>query len=148
MKRSPLYVLAAALTAAFTLALLPTQQPASADGHADADSQQAIMESMDVLSSTYSLVRRQMGKADQNADTADKLATMIDASVKAKAHLPETATSDDLKDSYRVVMNKLIVALANAENAALQGDNAKLRQYVLEANRVKGEGHELFIADE
>ena len=33
MKRSSLYVLAAALIAAFTLALMPTQQPVSADDH-------------------------------------------------------------------------------------------------------------------
>ncbi|MFK7789716.1 MAG: cytochrome b562 [Phycisphaeraceae bacterium] len=146
MKRSSLYVLAAALIAAFTLALLPTQQTVSADNHGD--SKKVIHETMEVLGSTYRLVRRQMSKPDMNADTADKLATMIDASVKAKAHLPETASTDDLKDSYRVVMNKLIVALANAENAALEGDNAKLKQFVLEANQVKGEGHELFIPEE
>lgn len=146
MKQSSLYVLTAALIAAFTLALMPTQQTVSADDHGD--SKKVIMETMEVLGGTYRLVRRQMGKADMNADTADKLATMIDASVKAKGHLPETASTDDLKNSYRVVMNKLIVALANAENAALEGDNAKLREYVLEANKVKGEGHELFIPEE
>jgi soluble cytochrome b562 len=147
MKRSSLYVLAASLIAAFTLALLPTQQPVSADDHGDKGAE-VIHETMEILGSTYRQVRRQMSKADQNADTADKLATMIDASVKAKAYMPKTATTDDLKDSYRVVMNKLIVALANAENAALEGDNAKLREYVLEANRVKGEGHELFIPED
>ncbi|MGB0767009.1 MAG: cytochrome b562 [Phycisphaeraceae bacterium] len=144
MKRSSLYVLAAALLAAFTLALLPTQQPVSADE----DGQKAIMEAMEVLNGNYRKVRRQMSKADQNADTANLLAEMIDASVMSKAHLPKTASTDELKDSYRVVMNKLIIALAQAENAALEGDNDKLREFVLEANQVKGEGHELFIADE
>lgn len=148
MKRSSLYVLAAALIAAFTLALMPTQQSVSADGHGDEDGAKVIHEAMEMLGGTYRTVRRQMSKPDMNADTADKLAAMIDASVKAKAHMPATASTDDLKGSYRVIMNKLIVALANAENAALEGDNAKLKEYVLEANSVKGEGHELFIPEE
>lgn len=149
MKRSSLYVLAAALIAAFTLTLLPTQQTVSADGHGDhADGQKVIHEAMETLSGTYRLIRRQMSKPDKNADTADKLATMIDASIMAKGHLPETAMTDDLKKTYRMTMNKLIITLANAENAALAGDNDKLKEYVLEANKVKGEGHELFIAED
>ena len=148
MKRSSLYVLAAALIAVFTLALLPTQQPVSADSHGDKGGKEVIHEAMEVLGKNYKLVRRQMGKPDMNADTAEKLAAMIKVSVDAKAHLPATASTDDLKNSYRVIMNKLIVALANAENAALTGDRAKLKDYVLEANQVKGEGHELFIPEE
>ena len=148
MKRSSLYVLAAALIAVFTLALLPTQQPVSADSHGDKDGKEVLHEAMEELGSTYRLVRRQMSKPDMNADTADKLAAMIQASVAAKAHMPETASTGDLKNSYRMIMNKLIVALANAENAALEGDNAALKKYVLEANSVKGEGHELFIPEE
>lgn len=148
MKRSSLYVLAAALIAAFTLALLPTQQSVSADGHGDKDGAKVIHEAMETLGSTYRLVRRQMSKPDMNADTADKLALMIKASVDAKAHMPATASTGDLKNSYRAIMNKLIVALANAENAALEGDNAALKKFVLEANSVKGEGHELFIPEE
>lgn len=148
MNRSSLYVLAAALIAAFTLALLPTQQTVTADGHGGGEGAKVIHEAMEELGSTYRLVRRQMSKPDKNADTADKLAAMIKASVAAKAHMPATASTGDLKNSYRAIMNKLIVALANAENAALAGDNAKLKEYVLEANSVKGEGHELFIPEE
>lgn len=148
MKRSSLYVLAAALIAACTLTLMPTQQPASADNHGEKNGKEVIHEAMELLGSSYRDVRRQMTKPEMNADTAQKLASMIQASVAAKAHLPETASTDDLKSSYRVIMNKLIVALANAENAALTGDNAKLKDYVLEANTVKGEGHELFIPEE
>ena len=103
---------------------------------------------MELLGGHYRTVRRQMSKADMNAETAKLLSEMIDASVAAKAHMPATATTGDLKNSYRVIMNKLIVALANAENAALEGDNAKLKDFVLEANQVKGEGHELFIPEE
>ena len=147
MKRSSLYVLAAALIAAFTLALMPTQQPVSADSHGD-KGHEVLHEAMEELGGTYRLVRRQMSKPDMNADTAEKLASMIEASVRAKAHLPETASTGDLKNSYRAIMNKLIIALANAENAALAGDNDKLKEYVLEANSVKGEGHELFIPEE
>ena len=148
MKRSSLYVLAAALIAALTLALLPTHQPAVADSHGDSKGHEVIHEAMEELGGTYRLVRRQMKDPEKNADTAEKLAAMIDATVKAKAHLPESATTDDLKTSYRVIMNKLIIVLAQAENAALQGDNDKLREYVTQANAVKGEGHELFITEE
>lgn len=146
MKLSSLYVLAAALIAAFTLALLPTQQPVSADDHGD--SQKAIHEAMEELGSAYKQVRRNLRDPEKNAETAELLAGMIKTSVEAKGHLPKTASTDDLKQSYRVIMNKLIVSLANAENAALTGDSDKLRDYVLEANTVKGEGHELFIPEE
>ena len=148
MKRTSLYLLAAALIAAFTLAVLPTQQPASADNHGDKAGKEVIHEAMEVLGGTYRKVRRQMSDASKNAETADMLATMITASADAKKHLPETASTGDLKNSYRVIMNKLIVSLANAENAALTGDNDKLREYVLAANSAKGEGHELFIPDD
>lgn len=145
MKRSSLYVLAAALIAAFTLALLPTQQPVSAD---DEDGQEVIQEAMQLLGGNYRKVRRQMSKPEMNADTANLLSEMIVACVESKAYLPETASTDDLKSSYRAVMNKLIIALANAENAALAGDSGKLKEYVLKANTVKGEGHELFISED
>jgi len=165
MKRSSLYVLAAALIAVFSLTLLPTQQFVSADNHGDkhADKDghdghghggdaheklEEIMTGENGMASNYRLVRRQMKKPDMNADTAGKLAHMIDLAVQAKSLTPGTATTDDLTTKYRVIMNKLIVALASAENAALTGDNAKLKEYVLEANQVKGEGHELFIPEE
>ena len=144
MKRSSLYVFAAALIAAFTLALLPTQQTVSAEG----DSKEVIAETMEVLAGNYRQVRRNLRDESKNAETAKLLAEMIDATVRGKAHLPESATTDDLKSSYRVVMNKLIIALANAENAALAGDSEALKKYVAEANAVKGEGHELFITEE
>lgn len=146
MKRSPLVLLALALIATATLSVMPTQQTAVADNHGD--SHEALEKSMETLASNYRTVRRQMGKADMNADTADKLAEMNLAAVEAKKHLPETASTGDMKKSYRVIMNKLIIVLAQAENAALEGDQAKLRQYVLEANKVKGEGHEMFIPDD
>ena len=145
MKRSSLVLLVAALIAAASLTVMPTQQPAVADGH---EKPKDIAESMEYLAGTYRTVRRQMGKADMNADTADKLSGMIYVSTVSKEYMPKTATTDDLKNSYRVVMNKLIIALAHAENAALTGEQADLRKYVLEANTVRGEGHELFIPDD
>eukprot|EP00752_Nemacystus_decipiens_P014104 g12540.t1 len=114
----------------------------------DSEGAKVIHDTMELLGGNYRLVRRQMRKPEMNADTAGKLAEMIDASVKAKAYMPATASTDDLKGSYRIIMNKLIVALANAENAALEGDNAKLEEYIKEANSVKGEGHELFIPED
>ena len=56
MKRSSLYILAAALVAAFTLAVLPTQQPVSADS----DSKKAIAEAMEVLAGNYRQIRRNL----------------------------------------------------------------------------------------
>lgn len=141
MKRSTLCVLAASLIAATILALLPTQQPASADD----EGKKVIAHAMDVLTVNYRKVRRQMNKPDMNADTANLLAEMIAVSVQAKAYMPATASTDDLKNKYRVVMNQMIIALANAENAALAGENAQLKAYVLQANQAKGEGHEHFI---
>ena len=150
MKRSPFYVLAAALLAAFALALLPTQQPASADNHADGhgDSAEVIHEAMEALGSGYKQVNRNLKDPSKTAESAEILAEMIASSVKAKGHLPKSASTDDLKTSYRVIMNKLVIVLAQAENAALAGDNEKLAQYVKEAKDVKGDGHSLFITED
>jgi soluble cytochrome b562 len=143
MKRSPLVLLVIALIAVATFTVMPTQQPAAA-----AENGEELHEAMETMGKTYRLVRRQMSDESKNADTADKLATMIDAAHISKQHLPGTASTDDLKKKYRVTMNKLIIELALAENAALEGDQAKLREHILAANQVKGEGHELFIADD
>ncbi|MBX2852893.1 MAG: hypothetical protein KTR15_14245 [Phycisphaeraceae bacterium] len=150
MKRSPLYVLAAALIAAFALALLPTQQPAAADSHggSDTDAAEVIHEAMEALGRKYKQVNRNLKDPEKTPESAELLAEMIAVSVEAKAHLPKSATTGDLKTSYRVIMNKLIVALAKAENAALAGENDKLRAFLKEAKGVKGEGHELFITEE
>lgn len=148
MKRTPLALAALAIAAVLTLALLPTQETVSADDHKKADSHKILEESMEVLAGNYRTIRRQSRDASKNADTADKIAEMIAASVKAKTAIPETATNAELKSNYRVIMNKLIVVLAEAENAALAGDQEKLGKLVRDMNTVKGEGHEMFIADE
>jgi len=145
MKRTPLALTALAVVAIVTLALLPSPQTATAE---KGDSHEILEKSMEVLAGNYRTVRRQARDASKNADTAEKLAEMINASVQAKGAIPETATSDDLKGKYRVVMNKLIIVLAQAENAALEGNQDELEKLVREANNVKGEGHEMFIADE
>lgn len=145
MTRIPLALIALTLIAAMTLALLPAQQPAIAAG---GDNHKILHETMEVLAINYRTVRRSARDASKNAQTAKLLSEMIDASVKAKTALPETASTDDLKKSYRVIMNKLIVVLAQAENAALAGEQDKLQELVREANNVKGEGHEMFIADD
>ena len=147
MKRKPLLLIVPALIAALALMLAPTQQPVVADGHGG-EGHEVLHEAMEVLQDEFRMVRRQMGNADMNADTADRLALMIDASIAAKSVLPETATTDDLRNSYRVIMNRLIVELAQAENAALEGDNTALRAHITAANGVKGDGHEMFIADD
>lgn len=149
MKRTPLALTALAVAAVLTLALLPAQQTVSADDHKKADSHEVLEESMEVLAGNYRTVRRQARDASKNADTAEKIAEMIDAAVKAKGAIPETATNDEMKNSYRVIMNKLIIVMAQAENAALEGDQDTLGKLVREMNSVKGEGHEMFIpADE
>lgn len=146
MKRTPLALFSLALIAACVIALLPTQQPVSAKS--DDENRKILIETMEVMAGNYRLIRRQIRDASKNADTADKLAEMTQAAIRAKDALPATATNDDLKVKYRVVMNDLIIVLTQAENAALQGDQAKLKEYVMAANTVKGEGHELFIADD
>ena len=148
MKRSTLFLIVPAMIAALALMLAPTQPAAVADGHGDGDGHEVLHEAMETLQDNFRQVRRQMGDADQNESSAELLAEMIEASIAAKAVMPETATTDDLETSYRVIMNRLIVELALAENAALEGDNAALREHLSAANSVKGDGHELFIADD
>lgn len=143
MKRSSMYVLVAALAVSFTLALLPTQQPAVAQDDSD-----KLLRAMAEIGSKFSQVRRQRNKPEMYEDTAKLLSEIIEVSVACKPYMPESATTDDLKLTYKVLMNKMIIAFANAENAALQGDKEKLNQYIKEAQDLRSEGHELFITEE
>ncbi len=143
MKRSPFVLFALALLAAAAFILTPARQTAVA-----AEGEDVLHEAMEVLGKTFRDVRRQSKDASKNADTADKLATMVAAACDAKKHLPETASTDDLKKSYRMVMNNLIITLAQAENAALEGNQEKLNELLTAANEIKGIGHEKFIADD
>jgi len=147
MKRTPLALTALAAAALFALALLPAQQPVSADDH-KGDSHEVLHEAMEKLTENYRSVRRQARDASKNADTADKLGEMISIALTAKGAIPETATNDEMKKMYRVTMNKLIITTAQAENAALQGDQDALFKLVREMNAVKGEGHEMFIPED
>jgi|GEM_PF-2353126 len=146
MKRTPVTLLTFALVALMTLSMLPTQQPASAAQNEKGND--ALHEAMVQLAGNYKQVRKQMKDASLNADTADKLAAMTAAAIHAKSIIPETATNDELKKTYRVLMNKLIAVLSEAENAALAGEQDKLAELVLAANTVKGEGHELFLKED
>ncbi|MEM9346870.1 MAG: cytochrome b562 [Planctomycetota bacterium] len=148
MKRLPEYLLVSALTVAITLAIVPMGQPAVAQQDQEKDATEVIQYAMAVLGSNFRQVRRQQSKPDQNQASADLLAEMIVVSVESKPYLPKNATTDDLKLSYRELMNKMIIVFAKAENAALQGDNEKLKEYLREANEVRAEGHELFITEE
>ena len=147
MKRTPLFALALALIAVLTFTLM-TQQTATADDHKGGEAGEKLHELMEDMGGTYREVRRSSRDASKNVQTAAKLAHMIELAVESKKHIPVTATTDDLKSTYRVTLNKLILVLSQAENAALKGNMDDLKKYVLEANHVKGEGHELFIADD
>ncbi|MEM6505640.1 MAG: cytochrome b562 [Planctomycetota bacterium] len=148
MKRLPEYLLVSALTVAVMLAIVPMGQTAVAQQDQEKDATEVIQYAMAVLGSNFRQIRRQQNKPDQNRASADLLAEMIVVSVESKPYLPKSATTDDLKQSYRELVNEMIIVFAKAENAALQGDNEKLKEYLREANEVRAEGHELFITEE
>lgn len=143
MKRSSLVLFVVALIAAASLTLIPTQQPASA-----AEKGEELHEAMEVLGGQYKALRRQVSDSSKNADSAERLGLMLEASYTAKKHMPETASTDDLKKSYRVMMNKMIIALSEAENAALQGDQDKLKLHFDALKDIKDGGHALFLSDD
>ncbi|MEM6257307.1 MAG: cytochrome b562 [Planctomycetota bacterium] len=148
MKRLPEYLLVSALTVAVMLTIVPMGQTAVAQQDQEKDATEVIQYAMAVLGSNFRQIRRQQNKPDQNQASADLLAEMIVVSVESKPYLPKSATTDDLKQSYRELVNEMIIVFAKAENAALQGDNEKLKEYLREANEVRAEGHELFITEE
>lgn len=146
MKRSFLSLMVLALIALMTLAVMPTQQTVSADDHEKGD--ESLHAAMEKMGGLYGKVRRQARKAEDNADTAEKLAELIAVTSKAKGMIPKTATTDDMKLKYRVLMNELIVAFAKAENAALTGDQDELKAQVKAAGDAKADGHAAFIPDD
>ena len=150
MKRSPLVLLVVALLAVAAFTIAPTQRPAAADDdrHEKHEKSEALHEAMETLAKNYRYVRRQAGDASKNADTAERLSKMGEAAHIAKMHLPETASTEDLKKSYRIMMNKLIIAFAEGENAALQGDQEKLGQSIDAMGTLKEMGHEKFLAED
>jgi len=146
MKRSNLFLLVPTLLAALTLAMFPAaQQSAFAD---DDEEEGPIHEAMEIINDNFRVVRRQADDATLNADSADRLGVIMAAVSEAKLHMPETATTDELRASYRLMMNRLLVEIALAENAALEGDNAALAEHIGNANNIRREGHAAFIPEE
>jgi hypothetical protein len=157
-KKMQLGLVAVLFSGAGMLAVLPgLSTPALAvnqagdQAHADHETLEAAMET---INTNYRSVRRSSRDAEKNGETADLLAEMITAAIEAKTALPGVIhTADDeakaeLTAIYRKTMNDLIIILAQAENAALDGDNEKLGELVLAANEIKAVGHELFIPDD
>ena len=158
MKRTLTTSLAALiLGGAATLTLWPgATTPALADNHGDqahAD-HETLEEAMEIINTNYRSARRSARDASKNAETADALAEMITAATQAKAALPGVIHAADgqakteLTTVYRKTMNDLIIILAQAENAALAGENDKLNELLLQANEIKAAGHELFIPED
>lgn len=147
MKRTSLSLLVLALIAATALFVLPTQQSVIADDHAKKDGK-ALHDAMEKLNKHYRTVRKLSRKKDQMAETATALGEMLDLSYQSKKYIPKTATTDDLKKKYIVVMNQLIITLAQAENAALEGKHDEMTKHIKALGDIKAAGHELFIADD
>lgn len=159
MKRTFTTSLAALiLGGAATLAFFPgSSTPVLADNHggdqAHAD-HETLEAAMEILNTNYRSARRGARDASKNAETADALAEMIAAATDAKAALPGVIHGADdnakaeLTNIYRKTMNDLIIILAQAENAALAGNNDQLNDLLLQANEIKAAGHELFIPED
>ena len=147
------------LSGAGLLAVLPgLSTPALADNHGGGDQAHADHETlehaMETLNQNYRAVRRSSRDAAKNAETADLLAEMIAAAIEAKGALPgivhgaEGGAKAELTMVYRKTMNDLIINLAQAENAALEGRNDELGELIMAANEIKAAGHELFIPED
>ncbi|MEM1355290.1 MAG: cytochrome b562 [Planctomycetota bacterium] len=147
-------LVALALGGALAFAFWPgTSTPALANQDSASD-QAKLAEAMAVINTNFRSARRGARDASKNAETADALSEVIVASIACKDLMPrlvaETQGADqaELMKTYRRIMNDLIIVLAQAENAALAGDNEKLGELLREANEVKAEGHELFIPED
>jgi len=160
MKRTLTTSLAALiLGGSATLALWPgSATPVLADHHEAGgqahEDHETLEHAMEIINTNYRSARRNARDAAKNGETADALAEMITAATQAKGALPGIVhaangeTKSELTTVYRKTMNDLIIILAQAENAALAGENDKLNELLLQANEIKAAGHELFIPDD
>lgn len=130
--------------------LVPRPATVAADAHGNDE----LHEAMEEMNGLYRTIRRQTRDETKNAETADAIAEMASMALAAKAHIPAMVAElpadqqGDLANQYRLMMNELVVDLLTAESALLEGDNAAAWAAILEANDVKGRGHELFIPEE
>lgn len=145
----------AGLLAVFPGATTPVLADHHGGGHDQAHADHETLEhAMETINQNYRAVRRSSRDASKNAETADLLAEMIAASIEAKGALPgivhgaEGDAKAELASIYRKTMNDLIINLAQAENAALEGRNDELSDLILAANDIKAAGHELFIPED
>ena len=145
MNRSSLIVLAVALIAAVSLTLMPARPSAAADRDEEVISNDDVRQAMAVLTKNQKALRKQMRDPAKNADSANKLSAMLDAAVLSKQYVPSWFETQDQKKSYRIMMNKFIITLVEAENAALQDEQEKLlKQYEI-INAIKEEAHKTFL---
>lgn len=150
MCKNSVAIFGLAVLVAGSAMFLPRPTPVTADEHGSHE----LHEAMEDMNGLYRLIRRQARDEAQNADTADKLHEMATMALAAKAHIPGMVAEmpEDqqalLAATYRTMMNELVIDLLTAESALLAGDNAAAWDAVLEANDVKGRGHELFIPED
>jgi len=148
--KTPAALFALALLVFAGVMLVPRPTPVAADAYGNAE----LHEAMEEMNGLYRTVRRQARDETKNAETADAIAEMVTLTIQAKAMIPAMVgelpadQQGDMANQYRMMMNELAVDLLTAETALLEGDNAAAWAAILEANDVKGRGHELFIPEE
>lgn len=148
-------LMAIALLLLVGLALGPQASPVLADEHEhEHEHGEGLGESMDQMNGLFRQVRRSARDASKNEETAEKLARLTALVIQGKDYPPHMISQvpedqrDELMRSYRLIMIELAQAFLNAEAAILEDRNDDAWEHLLEANEIKGRGHELFLPED
>lgn len=150
MRKNSVAMFGLAVLVAGAAVFVPRPAQVAADAHGNDE----LHEAMEEMNGLYRTIRRQARDETKNAETADAIHEMAAMALAAKQHIPAMVNDmpqdqqQQLAATYRSMMNELVIDLLTAETALLAGDNAAAWEAILEANDVKGRGHELFIPED
>jgi hypothetical protein len=139
---------ALALTALFIT--LPTTPVEAARQLETADDDSPLLQEMDVIESQLKLLRRNLKKPEENANSLKAIQEMQRAAVACKAMsfpMAEAAEGEakaEILKGYKLEMIGMIETILSMERALLNDDNDKARELYKTIKGFEDSGHEKF----
>ena len=134
----------------FSGAAPPGPRPAQAESGEDHEQASPLHEAMEDMDKPFRALRRQLRDASRNEESLEMLqglqrlaATALREAPRRIEHVDEDDRPRFLLD-YKRKMIEFYVAMLEAEEALLAGDNDKARAAYKKMGKLKREGHEAF----
>lgn len=132
----------------------PANPPATKPAREERENPKALEKSMEQMGRAFKVLRQQITKPEMNESSLTQLANLQRATVEAKRHLPPELAKLPEADrkakalEYKQMMNNLVRAQLDVEDALLEGDNEKAATALNSVHDIEESGHKDFRSKE